>query len=186
FSDATQTAVPRCALLTGWIHSPIPFNELIPSWNLRLPGTGQYQVDVRVASKPDHPSSWYSFGPYVLDGVAADGKPAITKDAAGEVHTDYLVLNLACDHVQIRVSFALPDVRIDRFMLAISNTTVDKRLWESRHIKPKKCDPATYTRRLDVPFLSQHVHTTEMQGNICSPTSIAMVMSFHGVRKTPE
>src|SRR5262249_50953175 len=154
---------------------PFPFNELIPSWNLRLPSGGEYQVELRVGVAAQSPestikwSAWYWFGP--ATPAATTQAKATSHDTFGELRTDTLILNQPCNRAHIRLPWRDPGdaprrtpFSIDRFTLAISNTTGDKHLWEANRIKPKKWDPPTYTRRLDVPFLSQHVATMEMQG----------------------
>lgn len=156
------------------------------------------RADVDTAGQPTEPvewSAWYCFaGSKPLPGEAAHAP--VIKDVFGTVNTDYLTLDRACNMVQVRVTAsrgeadaknrhdAEPAFGISRFALCISNTLGDKRLWEAMRRKPKRVDPSLYMRRLDVPFQSQHVREPGMEGNICSPTSVAMVLGYRGVQRT--
>ena len=170
------------------VRTPFAFNELIPSWNLQRVPRGRYSVELRVGrGTPVAWSAWYAFGP----ADPSHGQAPTIADAMGRVMTDYFVASGPCTHVQARVTSPSAHTGADapavrRFRVCISNTLGDKRLWSQQRAKPRRPDRAAFTRRLPVPFLTQHVVAAEMQGNICSPTSVAMVMGYRGAPATPE
>ncbi|MCK6484262.1 MAG: C39 family peptidase [Phycisphaerae bacterium] len=190
--DARPDA-PIHVIETSPIATPMPFHELIPSWNLDAAASDSWRIELRVGRAADDTwSAWFCF-----DGSTAitDEQPAhqpIWSDDWGRVETDYLLCTRPADRLQVRITTRAADkpdampLRIARFAVVVSNTSGDKALRARRRVeKPRRFDRAAFTRRLDVPFMTQHVESAEMQGNICSPTSVAMVMAFRGVRTTP-
>lgn len=193
-SDASTSPDIQC-WLSGPIRSPIPFDELIPSWNLRTFQDFGACVELRVGRlREDRWSAWYTFAsskaPAASRPVASS---AVTRDDFGAVRTDYLVCAAPCDAVEIRITAHAPALKgqptfsIERVSLALSNTTGDRSSKRTTRTKPKHYDAAAYTKRLPVPFMSQHVTVADMKGNVCSPTSLAMVLAYRGVKDiTPE
>lgn len=190
----------RTCHISKAVAAPFAFNELIPSWNFVVPAGTAYRVEVRVGRGTEW-SAWYWFGDATTLAHEAVEYRAITRDAWGRVNTDYLTLERPCERFEVRVTntklrersavsgqhsaISVQQLAIERFTVCVSNTTSDKRLWTARRAKPRRVDAALYTRRLDVPFMTQHVDDPELIGNICSSTSVAMVMAYRGVRKTP-
>ncbi|MEE8169932.1 MAG: C39 family peptidase [Phycisphaerae bacterium] len=173
------------------IATGFPFNELIPSWNLDVSREAAYRIELRVGRGGAAWSPWYCFaqrGPWPKrpDGDEVDP----VEDDWGELRTDYLICRSPVDHVQVRLTSrpgaAGRPVTIARFAICYSNTLNDKSLWAANRMKPRRVDRAAYTRRLDVPFQSQHVADARLQGNICSPASVAMVLAFRGADAKPD
>lgn len=190
--DARPDA-PIRVIETPPIATPMPFHELIPSWNLDGAAPDLWRIELRVGRAADDAwSAWYCFdGATAIAGEQPAYQP-VWSDDSGRVETDYLVCTRPADRLQVRITARAPDkageapLRIARFAVVVSNTSGDKSLRARRRVeKPRRFDRAAFTRRLDVPFMSQHVESTEMQGNICSPTSVAMVAAYRGVRTTP-
>jgi len=185
---------------SGPIESAFPFNELIPSWNLVVPNGAAYRIDLRVRTRGT--GRWA--GPYLFEDVGYSTsdptRPRGTiEDEYGKVNTDYLICAQPCDAFEVRVATRAASVR--RLAAVYSNTTGDRALWEKfgRQAAAGTAGPTrglhemqarqsiSHSRtRLDVPFMTQHVEDAAMLGNICSPTSVAMVMAYRGVKRRPE
>jgi len=174
--DGVQTLPP--------MSSPFPFNELVPSWNVELPEGAGFRAELRVGRDDGSWSSWYDLGTW---GVAPDGVPGPVRDLHGVVDVDVFRSEQVFDAVQAR--FALRDTdegelpRLRRVALCVSNTTGDSGLAADHAKRPDPVSPESWQRRLDVPFRSQRSEDPAIAGRICSPTSVSMVMAYHGVER---
>jgi hypothetical protein len=196
---------------TGTWTSPetateFPFTEFIPSWNVSTPpGTG-IRVDVRVRQRPllgrARWSPWLYIGSW---GRLPPGERRTVSFENGVVNVDNLVLDRPADAYQVRVrlvSFdtdplATPALR----RLAVSYSGIvsgagpDARrsMAADRAGAAPVAEPtspsigAAWARSLPVPFRTQKDAPPALRGQICSPTSVSMVLAYWGVdRPTVE
>lgn len=188
--DPAIASSPGQSWLSEAVAAPFAFTEIAPSWNIRAPEHHGYGVALRLGrGMPVEWSPWFELGPMEPAPDSEDSRAR--RSAFGKLETDYIICKLPCTHVQARVTFAGKSrdstrSTVDRFLVCISNFANDKRLAATRAPKPRRADAAAFTRRLPVPFISQHVRIEQMKGNICSPTSVAMVLGYHGVKVSAE
>ncbi|HEY3367245.1 MAG TPA: peptidase C39 family protein [Symbiobacteriaceae bacterium] len=154
--------------LFGQWTSPVysstgPFDWLVASWN----GSGErLEVKVRAAT-PEGWSPWFSFGPWSLAGQR-HSIPDQAVPGIGKLDTDTLLLERPARAWQVRV--ALQDGRLKRLFVAAAMAA-----YRSADAPYR----AAWGKELAVPPRSQMVYPNG--GSVwCSPTSVAMVMSFWG------
>jgi hypothetical protein len=160
---------PRTATWrSGQVESP-GLVEVLPSWSVDTPdGTG-IRVSVRVRTGDDW-SPWLDLGywgevPPPTDSEAFDG---------GKVAVDILELDEPADAW---------DVRVMLYSFAAEAAPTLRRVSVATRAVGDAPDPGTadWHGTLDVPFLPQTRGGTLLQDSICSPTSIAMALAFHGI-----
>lgn len=161
--------------LTGDTAIPlgVAFTELVPSWNIEAPQGGHALIDVRVApSESDEWSPWVRVGHV---GAPPQGDAPVRRWEWGSVAVDTVLTDRPCMLAQVRVS-ASPGVRVHRLALA---ATQDLGPMPAEAVSSPPA-AAAETVRYDVPFRSQHTERPELAGRLCSPTSLAMVLAYHG------
>ncbi len=167
-----------------------PFTRLVTSWHITTPpGTvATPAVRVRVGGRP---SPWYPLARWGRGTHPATGDPLPSslpprRNGPGPAWVDIDILrlkdDLLADAFQLRVTLrsngeALPQVH----RLAV--TTYRPGTGEAT--TPR--DPTAPPVRLAVPERSQTVEDPAISGQICSPTSLGMVLAYYGVdRPTAE
>ncbi len=163
------------------------FSEVVLSWNVEVPPHAGFSVEARMGRTAD--DSWT---PYLYFGdwgrVLPKGERTI-ECPEGAIDVDYFVSSQRFDRVQYRlraVAEAPATVRIDRVDVCLSDTTA-RITSVPRSASLGQADAARWQRRLPVPFRSQRTERKELAGRICSPTSVTMMLDFHGVdRPTGE
>lgn len=188
--DGEQDAYPRSGT---WTSAPIPaefwFTELIPSFNADVPPDTGVRLDVRVR----HPwrGDWSPWLPIGSWGRTPPG-PRATAYAHGVVNVDHLVLDRAADAIQFRVtlfSFSPDPTRTPslRRLAACYSGTVARLARHAGHVTAPPLPESAWARDLRVPFRAQKDAPKAIRGEICSPTSLSMVMAYWGVdRPTVE
>lgn len=157
-------------LLSPKIDSPIPWNELIVSWNAIAPAGTFLKVEAS-AILPDHASRFYTMGIWSPDGkIFPRTSVRGQKDADGNVDTDTLILNQTANAAQIRVTLggtngAMPALKF--LGLSFANTKIPRTAREP--------DRAAWGRIIPTPEHSQHGSWTN--AGWCSPTSLSMALS---------
>ncbi len=197
--ELVDTSPPRLVLADGrndeypregtWtsrqVDTAFAFTELVPSWNIRTPADTGVWLDVRVRD-----ASRGTWSPWLFLGTwgrtTRDGR-RVTTFRDGAVNTDYIALRRPADAYQVRVSFqsfsidanVKPEVR----RVSVAYSGVAPRLAESTPAPPADA----WARDLRVPFRTQNDAAKCVSGEICSPTSLSMVMHHFGVdRPTHE
>lgn len=166
------------------IENEFPFNDVVPSWNVDVPPGAGFVVELRVGRKDG--DFWTPF--YYL-GTWGDARAPTARhqlDVNGHLHMDYFRSTNRFDRLQYRVHLFAPNAKqppvLRRFGLACSNTLNDAEL-AGRFRRPVDPGPQEkWVRRLPVPFRSQKWEPKEVRGSICSPTSVSMVLDYHGVK----
>jgi len=145
--------------------------QIVPSWNIVAPRGGGFAVLLRVRRQDGVWSGWRVMGLWGTARVPAT--PAA--DAWPEVAVD----TLRSDRPLVAAQYALlssPDsaepARVDRFALCCTALAEDD-------------GPSTAARlplrpvRLEVPFRSQFSDASGVGSRLCSPTCVAMVLSYY-------
>jgi hypothetical protein len=179
---------PRMGSWTGpEVSAGMPFTELLPSWNPDCPPETGIRLDVRVRGEGGRWTPWLYMGSW---GKTVGKEKRVTRDdsSGAAVHIDYLKLRRPADAYQAKItfySFALdekvnPAVR--RLAVCYSGIVEE----EVRRAGGAE-SPGQWARDLGVPFRAQTVEHKALKGEICSPTSVSMVMQYWGFdRPTAE
>jgi len=176
-----QDRFPR----TGrWTSEPVvaefPFTELLPSWNPNCPPDTGLTMHVRVRDARDGEwSPWLYLGQW---GRTRHDPTRVVEYHDGQVEIDVLVLRRPAGAYQVRVDFesysfdpsATPALR--KLAVVYSGQTT-----EGARRSPTTL-PANWARDLPVPFFAQGDSHPAVKSEICSPTSLAMVLAYRGVR----
>lgn len=194
---------PSVRGVSSWISNVVqtagPSRELLPSWNIRRREGEAWLIELRVgAAAGDAWSNWFS-----LDLLGdAEGRYASfwsMPDAQwGALCTDYWFGARDFDRFQFRVRRLCSCAKYDgagggadsiQRLAACCTVRRAAAVAPNVNVVGGAAGQTAALRRapaLDVPFLSQHVEQPDLQGNICSPTSVAMLLQFRGVAATPE
>lgn len=169
------------------------FQELVASWNVHVPAGAGMCFELRVREDSSAPwTPWMYVGdwgqalpPTLYLRRADPGGPRVdftaprtVKVPGGELVVDYFKSDTRWTRAQYRVRthVANPEVpqivRLRRVALCFSRRGDGSISAGS---------PRAARERLAVPFRSQKAEKAELAPRICSPTSLAMVMAFHGV-----
>ena len=172
-------AFPR----TGrWTSEEVPaafaFTELLPSWNVWAPPETGLRLEVRVRSaRGQRWSPWLYLGSW---GRTLPASKNVLTCRQGAVNVDYLALDTPADAYQVRVefqSFSLADAAaplLRRVAVCYSGVTG----------RPRPAVRADgWARDLNVPFHTQKDAPKALSGEICSPTSVTMVLAYWGVER---
>lgn len=160
------------------VATAFPFTELLPSWNVSAPPDTGLRLEVRVrGARGRQWSPWLHLGAWGRTSPAAE---KVLTCRQGVVNVDYLALNTPADAYQVRVIFesfsisgaAAPALR--RIGICYSGITGEPR--PAVHVDG-------WARDLDVPFHTQKDAPRSLSGEICSPTSVTMVLDYWGVER---
>ena len=150
----------------------LAFTELLPSWIvITPPDTGvRFSGRVRDAASGAW-SPWLDFGYW---GRVPPPQEAESFDG-GRVKVDVLALERPANAWQMRVRFY--SYRLDADVPAVRQLAVSA----SGPGEPAaKAEPTAWSGVLDVPFIPQATAGPKIGGEVCSPTSLTMVATYHG------
>lgn len=184
-----------------------PFNEALLSCNVLPEASDRFVFELRVGRRAE--DFW---SPWLTLGAMAGGQPisGATEFDDGRIDVDFFRSASLFDRIQARVT-GTPGVARDPAPLRHSFVTVSETLGVPDALNsapppssyPWRCvrsDTAALSDRgcgalhaplpshrqscrLPVPFLSQRSESPDIAGRICSPTSVAMVMTYRGVAR---
>lgn len=164
--------------LVGVMRSPVvdvePFEEVVPSWTALTPSGTWLEVRVRVAFVKRW-TRWYSLGVWAEadDPVARHSVPG-QRDEDGDVITDALRVAVAAQTLQVEIALFTLDAEALPIVTSLSLATVS-----DAEAQVRRADRAAWGRVLEVPARSQMLHR-DGGDSWCSPTSVAMVLAYHG------
>ena len=179
---------------TGIYQSPVlpsgmDFREMVLSWNIDASEGVSCIIEARVRAKTTPEMAALhrqgSWSPWVrmgrVGGVRGGEPDALREWAWGRVDVDVIRLDVAADALQYRVqAFGDGPAGLSRMAMAMSRERASLSWAE---------DASTFVPRpveVEVPFLSQRAARDDIAGRVCSPTSVAMVVGSHGVRRSTE
>ena len=175
--DESAGTFPRTGRWTSSeTRTAFAFTELLPSWNVSAPAETGLRLEVRVRSaRGQRWTPWLYLGSW---GRTLPSAQRVTSCREGAVNVDYLALESPADAYQVRVEFvsfsldkaAAPSLR--RVSVCYSGVTGERRV-------PVPVEG--WARDLNVPFRTQKDAPKSLSGEICSPTSVTMVLAHFGV-----
>ncbi len=163
------------------LHAARPFREALVSWNVATPeGLGfWFELCVRRVQGGGW-SPWLYVGDWNLPGT---GHPPTVEFDGGQIDVDFLVGLEDFDALRYRVCAATADSDVDAPGL-VDLHQVTLCLMGSEALPPARGrDRGARGVVLDVPLRSQRVEDEALAPRICSPTSVAMMLAYHGVER---
>lgn len=168
------------------VVTEFPFTELIPSWNPSCPpGTGIYfEVRSRDVALQEW-SPWLYIGYWGRTRVRG-GKVLVFEH--GSVNEDNLLLDRPADAYQVRATFQSFDTRpevtpsLRRVAVSYSGQVGDGRRFRELSLQ-SEVPAGVAGLDIPVPFRPQGDSTKALADEVCSPTSVSMVMEHLGVSR---
>lgn len=162
------------AALASPVYERIPFRELVASWNVASPPGAGFVVELRVGAAGGAPlSPWLEVGEW---GAVPERERA-TSCADGAIEVDLFRAERAFARFQLRVrAFGAGELRVERLAACLSDVGA-----------ARAGEPASSGEGVPAPLelalapRSQRDEDPAIAGRICSPTSLAMVLAYHGV-----
>jgi hypothetical protein len=181
---------PRIGVWTSpEVQTDFPFTELIPSYNPHCPADTGIRYDVRARDlHSQNWSPWFYLGAW--GKTYGKEERILTDPAFGDVDVDTHLLRHHADAYQVRVSFyafGLDEVvnpELRRLAVCYSGVVEDPAQREA--LQPHISLPPDFARDLAVPFRAQGNAAKPLRPEICSPTSVSMVMQYLGLDRTTE
>lgn len=172
----------------AWESSPretdFPFTEMLPSWNVTTPAGTGVRFFVRVRDAENHEwSPWLYVGNWGSP-AAVDRAELTTEFTGGKVDIDTVKLSRPANAWQMRAALEAPDgsiatPRIRRMSIVYSGRTSNQKIIHEL-LSPVPASPAGVEIDLPVPYRAQHDTPEEMRHQVCSPTSVTMVLAYWG------
>jgi uncharacterized protein YvpB len=173
-------------LAQGVYLSPViqtaPFGSLIISWNVDTPSGTAIAVEAQVLVEKKW-SEWFSWGTWG-DKAASSGNPA-SRVAQMDVDTLLLKGDKKATAIRYRLKLSSRDPRVTPAVRLIALSIKNKDRSAGRAVTVEAAGNA-WERDLPVPSYSQAKRDPKIASRICSPTSVSMVMAYHGVWVAPE
>ena len=176
----SQNMEGQTVLLSPVVKSRIPWNQLVVSWNAKVPSGTFLKVEASAISSGVQ-TKFYNLGNWSLENkMLPRASVRGQNDADGSVDTDTLVLHGLADAAQIRVTLGGTNGRppLLKFLgLSFANTIVATAV--------RRPNRAAWGKIVSTPERSQHGYPDEK--GWCSPTSLSMVLSrWAQVLQRPE
>lgn len=152
-----------------------PFDDLVGSFVAETPAGGEAELSVRVRVDGEW-SEWYPLGTLNADGFSSPGAVA---DALGKVDVDTLKLAKKATALRwrARLKAGRRPARLRSLALALSDGAAPV---------ASAFAPGPWVRDLGLSPRSQHEEQEKYKHDVCSPTSLAMVLARWGVDKPTE
>jgi hypothetical protein len=184
-ADGRERSWPKTGeWVSPQVKTEFPFTELVPSWNVHTPPDTGATFDVRVRDAASGEwTEWLYMGSW---GRTLTPVNRTIESGAARVKIDEMILNRPADAYEIRarlVSFDFePKVtpKLRRVAVTYTGRVADPVLRAKlRHVPPLA--PQQWARDLPVPFRPQGDTPPPLRSQTCSPTSVSMVLQYHGV-----
>ncbi|MDE2143613.1 MAG: C39 family peptidase, partial [Elusimicrobia bacterium] len=158
------------------LESPFPFDDLVGSFSADVPPGAEVELSAKVRTAAGW-SDWYTMGTQTSDGFSSALK---TDDPVAVLDVDQLKLKLPATAARYRVKFragARP-ARLRLVALALSDASAPD--------SPPAFSTGPWVRELPVAPRSQGDEQEQYKHDVCSPTSLSMVLEYWGRKKKTE
>jgi len=165
-----KTKAATATLESRDLDAPFGFDDLVGSLAADVPPGGEIELSVKVRVEGAW-TEWFSLGALGDKGWTS---PVRTVDTAGVVDVDTLKLNKKADAFRYRLKLkaAQKAVRLRSVAIAVSDAEAPE--------APPAFAPGPWVRDLGLVPRSQGDAQEKYKHDICSPTSLAMVLEFWG------
>ena len=173
----------RGSYISRPFKTDFPFNEVIITWNCEH-SPGAYLVcSVRASQDSEVWTGWYEIASW--PGGRPDRQVGLKRDNSGYINEDYLILRQKQNHLQVRFKLESSEagrIHLESAYIVYSDTRAN--YFGFKKHAPSS-DLALPEVNLEVPYFSQQKLPESISGRACSPTSLTMVLNFHGVKVSP-
>jgi hypothetical protein len=181
FRTVNHSSVSVSAVLTSApLKALFPFDQLLLTANAAL-GPGDTLVCQAQVKTGSGWSPWFDFGSFDPAGGSASVRNQ--ENPFGRMETDILILNAKARYLRYRIKLSAradstPCLRLVSAVYTDTALPYDEAAAVKRaaDFKPVK---------LAIPRYSQMLAAVKYSKDICSPTSLAMVLSYFGIRTSP-
>ena len=150
------------------IQAPFPFDAVSPSWNVALSSGAVFGLELQVTTG----TAWSEWIPFGLWGEAP-ASPGVRSLAIGALKEDTLELKAPARALRLRLTMVNPERGPARVRLAAAALDARSRPVPTTPFRGGSAD-------LDVETRTQKGEQASYASNICSPTALAMVLSYWG------
>ena len=165
-----KTSASSSIFLSRVISSPIPFDQLIGSWNANVPAYNSLRMEARVQID-NRWTPWFILG--TQKGSLFFSHKSEKKSSIAFVDIDTLKLKKSAHVFQYRVLFSSPKKPTILKLLAVNVSNP-----EGYRQKPLPFKPGPWVRELKVQARSQMQEEKKYRRNVCSPTSLGMALDY--------
>jgi len=174
-----RTRRRRAAVISPAWEAPAPFDRVVGSWNADLPPEARLEMKIQVRAGRTW-SAWYSLG----TALGRPGRrlemssPGPQEDAFGAVAVDTLQLKApaAALRYKLRLHAGGRPAVLHQAAVTVCGPGAAAR--------PAAFRRGPWVRRLPVRGRSQMVEPKDCRNDICSPTSLAAVLEYWGLRRS--
>lgn len=159
------------------MESKFAFDNAVATWNADLPPGTTVRLEIRVRDASGW-SSWYAMGEWGPDGGKSISGQS---DARGKVDVDTLKLTSPANALQYRAKLSTTSEAASPLLRQVSVTYADMKTWLTG---PQLARVPGAVRDLDVPQRSQLEEDPSYRSEICSATSLAMLMQYWGLDRS--
>lgn len=173
-----KTASSSAIFSSPPIKPPLLFDELIGSWNAQVPSDASLEMEAR-AEVGGKWSPWFILG---TQKGSRFYSPPSQKNSFGAVDIDTLKLKKKASALEYRFVFSAPRqaITLELSAVNVSNSEASK-----ASAAPFK--PGPWVREIKLTPRSQMEESSKYRRDVCSPTSLGMVLSYWGLTlKTAE
>jgi cell wall-associated NlpC family hydrolase/uncharacterized protein YvpB len=158
------------------LESPFAFDNLVGSFSADVPPGGELEFAAKVRTDAGW-SEWFVLGTQTAEGFSSAPK---ADGALASLDVDELKLKTKATAARYRLKFRAGrrPVRLRSVSLALSDASAPD--------SPPASSTGPWTRELSVSPRSQRDELEKYKHDVCSPTSLAMILEFWGHRKTTE
>ncbi len=166
---------------TGSVESPVieadfPFNNLVGSWNADTPRGSSVEMEAQVRIDGRW-TKWYRLSRWEPGAPRSFEKQA---DRHGKVSVDTLVLKKKAQAFRYRLRLLSAGTR-EAKLLRVAVTYTDT---SRKSVKSVPWVDGPWAREIKLFPRSQKVEDPEIRSDVCSPTSLSMILERWGVKRT--
>ena len=171
-----RTKASTAAFESPDLEAPAPFDDLVGSLAAEVPVGGELDFAVKVRIDGSW-TEWYLLGTLNHDGWAA---PISVSDENGVVDVDTLKLKKPATsfRYRLRLKAGKQAVRLRSIAITVSDAAAPE--------TPSPFTAGPWVRDLNISPRSQGDAQEKYKHDICSPTSLAMVLDYWGIHKELE
>ncbi|SHK11930.1 C39 family peptidase [Paramaledivibacter caminithermalis] len=173
-------------IMKGSYTSPVVktklFKELVASWNSITAKNSETELLIKI-KKDEKWSQWFSYGKWSLEGERASIKNQRDKIAYMDIDTLVVLDGGYADAFQYKIMLYRNKANIDSPRVKLISTALN--LSEKDETTTAFVSDDEWMKEINVPKRAQ-LNIPDIGRIICSPTSVSMVLEYHGINYDTE